>query len=68
MFKLTIIGTLCLAVFAQDRFLQGQRAPKEYKDTDKIPYNANLKCGACIRGGYVFCIPGAEDSDPSTWA
>ena len=32
-----------------------------------IPYKANLGCGACIRGGYVYCMPGAEGSDPTTW-
>lgn len=32
-----------------------------------IPFNATLGCGACIRGGYIYCIPGAEGSDPTTW-
>ena len=77
MFKLTIIGSLCLAsmVYAQEdlensRFLQGRNRtgiPKQYKDTDTIKFAEFLGCGACIRGGYIFCIPGPEGSDPSTW-
>ena len=31
------------------------------------PLKSTLGCGACIRGGYVYCIPGPEGSDPSTW-
>ncbi len=42
--------------------------PKVYGENITIPYNSNLGCGACIRGGYVYCIPGAEGSDPATWA
>ncbi|TNV78715.1 hypothetical protein FGO68_gene6715 [Halteria grandinella] len=41
--------------------------PKFYEDTLKIAYNATLGCGACIRGGYVYCIPGAEGSNSSSW-
>jgi hypothetical protein len=77
MFKITTIGTLCLASLASaqilenSRFLDGNNnrtgIPKQYKDTDKINFADSLGCGACIRGGYIFCIPGAEGSDPSTW-
>lgn len=77
MFKLSIIGTLCLVslasaqVLESSRFLAGnnsrQGVPKQYKDTDTINFAATLGCGACIRGGYIFCIPGAEGSDPATW-
>lgn len=77
MFKLTIIGSLCLTslasaqVFDESRFLQingtRQGIPKQYKDTDIIKFAETLGCGACIRGGYIFCIPGAEGSDPTTW-
>lgn len=28
--------------------------------TTTIAYNANLLCGECILGGYVFCINGPE--------
>ncbi len=41
--------------------------PKSYGENVSIPYNGTLGCGACIRGGYIYCIPGAEGSDPSTW-
>ncbi len=76
MFKLTVIGSLCLAYMAsaQDlentRFLQGvnrQGIPKKYMDTDTIKFSETLNCGACIRGGYIFCIPGLEGSDPTAW-
>ncbi len=53
--------------FLQGRELDGKRAPKFYGDNVRIPHKAQLGCGACIRGGYIFCIPGAEGSDPSTW-
>ena len=69
MFKLTIIGVITLASFAsaeEGRFLQGD-APRQYRDSDKIPFKAGLGCGACIRGSYIFCIPGAEGSDKSSW-
>lgn len=48
---------------------QGKRnpPPKKYDDDLKIDFKANLGCGACIRGGFVYCIPGAEGSDPTTW-
>ena len=42
--------------------------PKKYDDDLKINFKANLGCGACIRGGFVYCIPGPEGSDPDTWA
>jgi hypothetical protein len=32
-----------------------------------IPFNATLGCGGCIKGGYIYCIPGAEGSDPASW-
>jgi hypothetical protein len=41
--------------------------PKSYGENVTIPHNATLGCGACIRGGYIYCIPGAEGSDPTTW-
>lgn len=42
--------------------------PKKYDDDLKIDFKANLGCGACIRGGFVYCIPGPEGSDLDTWA
>lgn len=41
--------------------------PVFYGDDIKINHNTKLGCGACIRGGFIYCIPGAEGSDPSTW-
>jgi hypothetical protein len=70
MFKLTIIGAITLASFAlaeEGRFLQGGAQRGMYKDSDTIPFKAELNCGACIRGGYIFCIPGAEGSNYTTW-
>lgn len=43
------------------------KIPKFFDDNITIPFNGTLGCGACIRGGYIYCIPGAEGSDPSTW-
>jgi len=38
-----------------------------YPDDVQIDYNANLKCGACIRGNYLYCVNGKEgDADLST--
>ena len=45
----------------------GRKPPKFYGDDIKIDFKAQLGCGACIRGGYIYCIPGAEGSDPATW-
>ena len=28
-----------------------------------IPFDANLGCGACIKGGYVYCVNGPEGSN-----
>ena len=43
------------------------KPPKFYGDDVKIEFKSQLGCGSCIRGGYIYCIPGAEGSDPSTW-
>ena len=40
---------------------------ESYPDDVQIDFNPNLKCGACIRGNYVFCINGKEgDPDYAT--
>jgi hypothetical protein len=44
-----------------------RKVPAKYDDDLKIQFKANLGCGACIRGGYFYCIPGAEGSDPESW-
>jgi hypothetical protein len=41
--------------------------PKKYDENLKIPFKADLGCGACIRGGFVYCIPGAEGSNSTQW-
>lgn len=41
--------------------------PSKYDEKLSITYSGNLGCGSCIRGGYVYCIPGAEGSDPASW-
>lgn len=61
-----IVGTLATGDFL--RVLDEKKPPKFYGDDIKIAHKAQLGCGACIRGGYIYCIPGAEGSDPSTWA
>lgn len=71
MYKVTtaaflIVGTLATGDFL--RVLDATKPPKFYGDDIKIGHKPLLGCGACIRGGYIYCIPGAEGSDPSTWA
>jgi len=71
MFKLSIIGLVSLAGFASaqlfdtERFLQTSNATQAADP--KIPFRSTLGCGACIRGGYIFCIPGPEGSNRATW-
>jgi hypothetical protein len=57
MFKLSIIGSLCLVslAYAQDyensRFLQDanlQFIPKKCRDNTTIAFSEALNCGACI--------------------
>ena len=44
------------------------RGLKFYGDAPRIAHTANLGCGACIRGGYSYCIPSkVPGSDPATW-
>ena len=71
-----LIITLAGVASASETFLrQMQVTPKngtrkglpKYDDDLKIEFKATLGCGACIRGGYVYCIPGAEGSDPESW-
>jgi hypothetical protein len=39
---------------------------ESYPDDVQIDFNANLKCGACIRGNYLYCVNGKEgDADLS---
>jgi hypothetical protein len=42
-----------------------------YNATETVTYASTLKCGKCIRGGYVFCFQGTEGqmfngTDPTT--
>ncbi len=39
------------------------KALKFYGDDIKIPWAATLGCGACITGGYTYCIYGKEGDD-----
>ena len=36
---------------------------KFYGDDIKIPWSATLGCGACITGGFTFCLIGKEGED-----
>lgn len=42
-------------------------SPKKYDEDLKIPFKADLGCGACIRGNYIYCIPGPEGSNFTQW-
>lgn len=72
--SLVLLGTLANAevtTFLNLRDLQTNATksiPKKYDDNAKIAFKSELGCGACIRGGYIYCIPGAEGSDPTSWA
>lgn len=38
-----------------------------YPEDVQIDFSSSLKCGACIRGDYIFCINGKEgDADLAT--
>lgn len=74
--SILIIAFAAATVNAEANFLRllddaknGTRAgvPKKYDEDLKIPFKASLGCGACIRGGYIFCLPGAEGSDSTAW-
>jgi hypothetical protein len=42
---------------------------ESYPDDVQIDYSSTLKCGACIRGGFVYCVNGKEgDADLATKA
>ena len=62
---LLVVGTMATGDFL--RVLNERRPPRFYGDDVIFPFKAQLGCGRCIRGGYIYCIPGAEGSDPSTW-
>ncbi len=73
MFKTTSLilvagmATTATADFLQERELQSinvaaniisaVRGLKFYGDTPRINFQSTLGCGACIRGGYSFCVP-----------
>jgi hypothetical protein len=47
---------------------QAYKGLKFYGDSPKIAHTTTLGCGACIRGGYSYCIPNkVPGSDPATW-
>jgi hypothetical protein len=46
----------------------GYKGLKFYGDAPRIAHGTTLGCGACIRGGYSYCIPSkVPGSDPATW-
>ena len=44
-----------------------RKGPSKYGENVTIEFKASLGCGACVRSGFVYCIPGAEGSDPESW-
>lgn len=55
----TLIATLSLFLATSTaRFLQ--TTPTNTTNATAIAYAANLTCGDCINGGYVFCVKGQE--------
>ena len=71
MLKLTTLAFLTAGTLATSDFLRilddKKDAKKYYGDDVKIEFKSQLGCGSCIKGGYIYCIPGAEGSDPDTW-
>jgi len=69
--KLTIASLVVLSTFAKNEFLRNlqssRNAPRFYGDNVTIGFREQLGCGACIRGNYIYCIPGDAGSDPTTW-
>ncbi|TNV80704.1 hypothetical protein FGO68_gene3593 [Halteria grandinella] len=59
---ITVLVTSAFGINANQAFLG-----KPYIQQQAIPFTSSLGCGACITGGYVYCVPGAEGSDPTTW-
>jgi hypothetical protein len=48
--------------------MPGYKGLKFYGDAPRIAHGTTLGCGACIRGGYSYCIPSkVPGSDPATW-
>lgn len=42
------------------------KALKYYGDDIKVAYRATLGCGACITGGYTYCVLGKQGDDYSS--
>ena len=73
--NIRILFSMCLAIAysANAEFLQGftdervlQSSQKYYGDNVTIAFSLTLGCGACIRGGYIFCYKGVEGSIMTT--
>ncbi len=57
------------ATSASNSRISANKGLRFYGDSPRINYVNNLGCGACIRGGYAYCIPSkVPGSDPATWA
>ena len=39
-----------------------------YSGNLNISFSKSLGCGACINGGYTYCVPGKLGSDPGSWS
>ena len=39
-----------------------------YGSKANITFAPGINCGGCIKGGFVYCIPGAFGSTRDTWA
>lgn len=62
-------------VFVNERVLQATVAatnttktslPVKYPENVTIPFTQSLGCGACIKGGYIFCAFGKEGNEYAT--
>ena len=73
MLKFATISFISLVTCSTDflggpsRILKGDRGKSYYGENVKINYQTKLGCGSCIKSGYIYCIPGAEGTDSSTW-
>jgi len=72
-YQITIVALLSLAVvncqdFLIERYLQQNppALPEEYPENVNITYSSTLACGACVRGGYIYCYKGSEGEVQNT--
>jgi len=64
-----IASTVLVALFAstQARFLDASSSAQPVSATYGVTFSSTLNCGACIGGGYTYCINKAENTTANTY-